>query len=122
MKCIPRRWRRHGNLQRHHLPPVFPLRLSLRRARPGIATAVFKDSVVEAFARRAAAALRPGSRVVTLASPLRHARFRVERVVPCVNSWGDEDAFVNVVADDDDATLLLRLEVASSGTTRYTWT
>ena len=57
-----------------------------------------------------------------LASPLRHARFRVERVVPCVNSWGDEDAFVNVVADDDDETLPLRLEVASSGTTRYTWT
>jgi hypothetical protein len=58
---------------------------------------VFEDEVVERFTARAAASLRVGSRVVTLASALRHAAFRVEAVVPCFNSWGEEDAYVHVL-------------------------
>lgn len=61
-----------------------------------MASTVFEDHTVRQFASRAAEALRPGSRVVTLASPLAHEAFAVERVVPCVNSWGEEDAYVNV--------------------------
>ena len=49
------------------------------------------------FAERAAERLRPGSRVVTLASPLANPAFRTEGVVKCINSWGDEDAFVNLL-------------------------
>lgn len=64
-----------------------------------MASTVFEDDVVERFAARAAATLRTGSRVITLASPLRHAAFEVEAVVPCVNSWGEEDAYVNVVVE-----------------------
>ena len=55
------------------------------------------------LARRAADSLRLGSRVVTLASPLRHAAFHVESVVPCFNSWGEEDAYVNVLGGAGEA-------------------
>jgi hypothetical protein len=61
-----------------------------------MASTVFEDALVERFAQRAAATLRPGSRVVTLASPLKHDAFRVDRVVQCTNSWGAEEAYVNV--------------------------
>ena len=62
-----------------------------------LASTVMEDSVLRKFGERAAARLRPGSRVVTLAAPLSNPAFRVERVVACVNSWGDEDAYVNIL-------------------------
>ena len=40
-----------------------------------MASTVFEEQVLAAFATRAAAQLRPGSRVVTLGSPLKHAAF-----------------------------------------------
>ena len=92
-------------------PPSQPLpRVSVQRANLEgydlsdvdvvyMASTVFEDDVIERFAARAAATLRVGSRVVTLASPLRHVAFRVEAVVPCINSWGEEDAYVNVVIE-----------------------
>ena len=61
-----------------------------------MASTVFEDALLERFASRAAHELRPGARVVTLGAPLRHPVFRQEAVVPCVNSWGTEDAFVHV--------------------------
>ena len=56
------------------------------------------------FGERAAEQLRPGSRVVTLAAPLSNPAFRVERIVSCVNSWGDEDAYVNILERSAGAT------------------
>lgn len=61
-----------------------------------MASTVFDEALLARFAQRAAEQLRRGCRVVTLAEPLSHPSFRTEAVVPCTNSWGEEDAFVNV--------------------------
>ena len=66
-----------------------------------MASTVFEPPLLERFARRAAAALRPGARVVTLASRLDHPAFSAEVVVPCMNSWGEEDAYINLRLPDD---------------------
>ena len=66
-----------------------------------MASTVFEDHVLERFARRAAETMRPGSRVVTLARALKNDAFSVEAIVPCVNSWGEEDAYINVRVWDD---------------------
>ena len=66
-----------------------------------MASTVFEDHVLEWFARRAAETMRPGSRVVTLARALKNDAFSVEAIVPCVNSWGEEDAYINVRVWDD---------------------
>lgn len=50
-----------------------------------MASTVFEDALLERFAQRAAACMRPRSRVVTLAAPLRHPAFRAVATVPCVN-------------------------------------
>ena len=68
-----------------------------------MASTVFENSVLERFKVRAAATLRRHARVVTLHSALSHPSFRVERVVKCVNSWGEEDAYVNVLVDATEA-------------------
>lgn len=65
-----------------------------------MASTVFDDALLQRFARSAAMSLQPGSRVVTLARPLSHAAFRVESVVACTNSWGAEDAYVQVIVPD----------------------
>ena len=67
-----------------------------------MASTVFEDDVIQRFTARAAASLKPGAKVVTLASPLRHPAFGVQGVVGCNNSWGEEDAYVNVVRASDD--------------------
>ena len=72
-----------------------------------MASTVFENSVMVAFTARAAAELRPNSRVITLHEPLKHEAFETEAVIKCVNSWGDEDAFINVkrpAAGASDAT------------------
>jgi len=61
-----------------------------------MASTVFEPPLMERFAARAAAALPPGARVITLATPLEHPDFAPERVVACRNSWGHEDAYINV--------------------------
>ena len=63
--------------------------------------------MLDAFTHRAARLLRAGTRVVTLHEPLRHPAFKLEKSLACVNSWGDEDAFINVkrpAAGASDAT------------------
>ena len=64
-----------------------------------MASTVFENSVLERFKVNAAANLRRHARVVTLHNALSHPAFRVERVVKCMNSWGEEEAFVNVLVD-----------------------
>ena len=65
-----------------------------------MASTVFDEALLARFAERAAKQLRPGCRVVTLAEPLHHPAFTTEAVVPCVNSWGEEDALINLRMDD----------------------
>jgi ribosomal protein L37AE/L43A len=61
-----------------------------------LASTVFENEVLQAVAERTARCLRVGARVVTLAEPLRHEAFVMERLVHTINSWGDEDAYINL--------------------------
>lgn len=61
-----------------------------------MASTVFENSVMTRFTERAAEVLRPNSRVITLHEPLKHDAFVTEAMVACANSWGDEQAFINV--------------------------
>lgn len=71
-----------------------------------MASTVFESAVLTRFAARAARLLPPGARVITLASPLRHPAFYFESVVPTLgNSWGEEDAYVNVLRPQEDGPL-----------------
>ena len=60
-------------------------------------TTVFGEELMRRFAQRAAESLRAGSRVITLASnPLEHEAFALAGVIPTWNSWGEEEAIINV--------------------------
>lgn len=61
-----------------------------------VTTTLFDSGFMEKLAQRAASLLASCSRVVTVATPLEHEAFEVERRVPTCNSWGEEDSVINV--------------------------
>ena len=59
-----------------------------------LCSTAFTIELIAAWADHASRALRPGSRAITLSTPLCSPQFEVERCVRCELSWGPEVAYV----------------------------